>query len=202
MPQALRTNRPTQQLASFEAFLALESQSQERHEFVDGNLFLMPGGTARHDHVANAIRAHLFFAAQAGGFWLHGSDVLVRTPNNDGYHPDALLVRDTSHDEARVKRRPFVLIEVLSESTAAIDRAEKLRNYRSIATLQQYILLAQDEPLADVYSKQPDGTWQHDILESDAELHIADFATGENFWVIGYRKNSSNMLLRYPDSTD
>jgi Uma2 family endonuclease len=50
---------------------------------------------------------------------------------------------------------------VLSESTAAIDRGEKLRNYRMIPALELYVLLEQDAPLAEVFEKQPDGTYQN-----------------------------------------
>jgi Uma2 family endonuclease len=161
---------PTLQVSSFERFLEFEKQSQERHEFVDGNLFVMAGGSKRHDHVSNALRAHLFFAAQKSTFNLHGSDMLVRTPDESGYYPDAMIVVDSSLDTTHVVRRPCIIIEVLSESTQSIDRSEKLRNYRTIPSLEQYVLLSQNEPLADLYSKQPNGTWQHDILEQDAVL--------------------------------
>ncbi len=89
---------PTLQVSSFEKFLEYEKHSSVRHEFVDGNLFVMPGGTDRHDHVCNAMRAHLFFAAQKGEFRIHGSDMLVRTPDEVGYYPDAMVVVDPSAD--------------------------------------------------------------------------------------------------------
>ncbi len=170
--QPMSRAAPVQHINNFETFLEVESVSLERHEFVDGNLFVMPGGTDRHDHVCNGVRAFLFLAAQKSNFRLHGSDMLVRTPEDNGYYPDAFIVKDTSLDSSRVKRRPSVILEVLSPSTEAIDRGEKLRNYRSIPSLEQYILLSQDEALGEVYSRQPDGSWRHDILQNTATLEI------------------------------
>lgn len=163
---------PETHVSSFEAFLEIEENSPVKHEFVYGNLFVMAGGTDRHDHVSNGLRAHLFFAAQSGSFRLHGSDMLIRTPDEIGYYPDALIVTDSSLDTPRVKRRPCVIIEVLSRTTESIDRGEKLHNYRSIPSLEQYVLLSQNQAIADVYSRQPSGSWQHDILLSDAMLEF------------------------------
>ncbi len=163
---------PVQTATSFDAFLEFEEHSQERHEFVDGNLFVMAGGTDRHDHVSNGLRARLFLTALKGHFRLHGSDLLVRTPDDVGYYPDAFVVIDPSIDTGRVKYRPHIIFEVLSESTEAIDRGEKLHNYRTIPSLEQYVLLSQNEPLADVYSRQSDGAWQHEILQSGAVLRL------------------------------
>ncbi len=165
---------PTNSVSSFEAFLQIEESSPVRHEFIYGNLFVMAGGTDRHDHISNGLRAHLFFEAQKGKFRLHGSDMLIRTPDDIGYYPDALIVTDSSFDTPLVKRRPSIIVEVLSLSTESIDRGEKLRNYRSIPSLEQYVLLSQNEPLAEVYSKRNDGTWQHEILVEDAMLEFSN----------------------------
>ena len=164
---------PTLQAPSFEAFLEFEKHSQVRHEFVDSNLFVMAGGSKRHDYVGNALRAHLFFASQKNSFALHGSDMLVRTPDEVGYYPDAMIVLDSSLDTTHVIRRPCILIEVLSTSTESIDRGEKLHNYRTIPSLEQYILLSQNEPIADVYSKLEEAHWQHKILTQDAVLNFS-----------------------------
>ncbi len=170
---AMNRQTPTLSVSSFEEFLEFEIHSQVRHEFVDGNLFVMAGGTDRHDHIANAFRAHLFFAAQKQQFRVHGSDMLIRTPDEIGYYPDAFIVTDSSLDTPRVKRQPIIIIEVLSDSTEAIDRGEKLHNYRTIPSLEQYILLNQNNVIADVYSRNKDGTWQHQILEEKSVLQLS-----------------------------
>jgi Uma2 family endonuclease len=163
---------PTLQVPSFEAFLEFEKHSQVRHEFVDGNLFVMAGGTDRHDHVGGGLYARLFLESFKHNYRVHKSDVLIRTPDEIGYYPDIFVFQDSSLDTPRVKRRPCIIVEVLSESTQSIDRSEKLRNYRTIPSLEQYVMLSQNEPLADVYLKQANGTWQHDILEAQAVLNF------------------------------
>ena len=117
--------------------------------------------------------ARLFLEAFKQDYRVYKSDVLICTPEEIGYYPDVFVLKDSSFDTPRVKRRPSIIVEVLSSSTESIDRGEKLRNYRSIPSLEQYVLLSQNEPLAEVYSKRNDGTWQHEILVDDAVLEFS-----------------------------
>jgi Uma2 family endonuclease len=161
---------PVSTASNFDQFLEMEIHSQERHEFVDGNLFVMPGGTDRHNEIALSVVEFLRPAARSLGYRLFASDVIIRTPDEIGYYPDVFVLADSSEDTPRVKRRPSIIVEVLSESTSAIDRGEKLRNYRAIPSLELYVLLEQDEVLAEVYAKQPDGSWRHEILREGANI--------------------------------
>ena len=128
---------PVKTLPSFEEFLAFEVTSQERHEFVDGSLFVMAGGTDRHNLMAVILTALLFSKAFPKGCYAQSNDVLVRTPNGKGYYPDCFVYCDKSLDSSRVKHRPTILIEVLSSSTEAIDRGEKWQAYQQIPSLEQ-----------------------------------------------------------------
>jgi Uma2 family endonuclease len=148
----------------------MEIHAQERHEFVDGNLFVMPGGTDRHNEIAQNVLESLRPAVRQAGCRVYIDSVLVKTPDEIGYYPDVFVLSDPSEDTPRVKRRPSIIVEVLSESTSAIDRGEKLRNYRAIPSLELYVLLEQDEVLAEVYAKQPDGSWRHEILREGANI--------------------------------
>jgi Uma2 family endonuclease len=168
----MQRSAPVKTNLDFDAFLDMEMRSQERHEFVDGNLFVMPGGSERHNMIAGHLIAQAFLKALQKGYRLLHNDVLVRTPSGIGYYPDVFLVSDPSDNEARVKRAPCLIIEVLSDSTEAIDRGEKMRNYRTIPSLETYVLLEQDAPRAEVFSKQPDGSWRHDVLEADGTLRL------------------------------
>jgi Uma2 family endonuclease len=163
---------PERSVSSFEHFLEIEERSNVRHEFIYGNLFVMAGGTDRHDHVAGGLYARMFLEALKQTYRVYKSDILIRTPEDIGYYPDVFVLQDSSFDTPRVKRAPSIVIEVLSPSTESIDRGEKLRNYRSIPSLEQYVLLSQNEPLAEVYSKH-NGTWQHEILLGDAVLEFS-----------------------------
>jgi Uma2 family endonuclease len=158
---------------------------------VDGNLFVMPGGTDRHNGIALNLVMGLRPSMLGQGCQLYANDVLIRTPEEIGYYPDVFITCDSSEDAPRVKRRPNTIIEVLSEGTEKFDRTEKQRNYRTIPSLELYVLLEQDSILAEVYSKQVEGWWKHDVLRegssiafSSLELMVPLADLYENFPVV------------------
>jgi Uma2 family endonuclease len=71
-----------------------------------------------------------------------------------------------------VKRHPIVIAEVLSASTEVFDRGEKWQNYQTIPSLEQYVLLSQSEPLAEVYERQADGSWRYFFYSGQAKIHF------------------------------
>ncbi len=160
---------PVKTQITFEDYLEFESTSLERHEFVDGNLFVMSGGTDRHNHLISRLIIRLFELAIAHNGFLFQLDVLIRTISGKGYYPDLFVLFDTSLDSARVKHRPSFIVEVLSESTEAIDRGEKWQAYQQIPSLEQYVLLSQDAPIAEVFSRAENG-WHYQKLEQDELL--------------------------------
>jgi Uma2 family endonuclease len=168
MPRA----EPLQRAASFEEFLEFESHSQERHEFVDDNLFVRAGGTDRHNLIALLLHALIFRAARATGCWAYANDVLIKVPSGFGFYPDLFVVQDASHDEPRVKHHPSIIIEVLSESTEATDRGEKWQQYQTIPSLEMYVLLPQDQAGAEVFTRQNDGSWRYQKLNATASLEF------------------------------
>jgi Uma2 family endonuclease len=151
---------------SFEEYLAYEIRSQVRHEFVDGNLFEMAGGTVRHNRITGRLFARALPVAETLGFEALMTDVLVRTPNGIGYYPDFFVVHPTEDPHPRVKQLPRLIVEVLSSSTEIFDRSEKWRSYQQIPTLETYALLSQLEPRVEVFSRQPDGAWLYTTLTS------------------------------------
>jgi Uma2 family endonuclease len=163
---------PIQTNLAFEAFLEQEKHSQERHEFVDGNLFLMPGASKRHSRIIRKIMQHATAPADARGYDLFSTDTLVRTPDDIGYYPDIFLVCDPTDDHPYISRLPNLIIEVLSDSTEAIDRGEKWRNYQRIPSLERYILLSQHNIYGEVFIRQADSAWRYESLGADALLHL------------------------------
>jgi Uma2 family endonuclease len=159
---------PVKTVNSFEDFLDFESNSQERHEFVDGNLFVMAGGTDRHNLIALLLISMIFQHALKRGFYTF-NDVILETPSGRGYYPDVYLVKQNAEKQARVQYHPTIIIEVLSDSTELIDRGEKWQAYQQIPSLEQYVLLSQKEPIAEVFIR--DGAdWRYKKLEGDAAL--------------------------------
>ena len=133
----LRTS-PVKTAFTFEDYLRFESTADVRHEFVDGNLFVMPGGTKRHNYVAGMLYAKLLPVVVLKGCYPYFTDVIARMPSGKGYYPDVLVTCDSSLDSSRTVYHPNVLIEVLSRTTEAIDRGEKWEQYQTIHSLESY----------------------------------------------------------------
>jgi Uma2 family endonuclease len=155
---------PVKTQSSFEDYLEFENSSLERHEFVDGNLFLMAGGTARHVYIKEAFQRRCYDAVEACGCFSFTSDASLKTPSGHGYYPDILITCEKFSGQSRVFYAPCILVEVLSESTEHIDRGEKWRNYQAIPSLQQYLLLSQSEPSAELFSRNSDGSWRYELF--------------------------------------
>lgn len=167
-----RQEPPVKTDLSFSEFLEFEIHALERHEFVDRQLFLMAGGTPKHNRIAGRIYARALTLTENTPCQVYMSDVLIRTPNEIGYYPDVFGVCDDDEPDSRVKREPCFIIEVLSESTEAIDRGEKFRNYQKIPSLQTYVLIDQTEPRIEVFSRLADGSWRFEMIETGGVLKL------------------------------
>lgn len=163
---------PVKTQLTFEDYVRFESTSDVRHEFVEGNLFVMPGGTKRHNFVAGMLYAKLLPKTLAKGCYAYFTDVIARMPSGKGYYPDVLVTCDSSLDSKRTVLRPSLLIEVLSDSTELIDRGEKWEQYQTISSLEQYVLLSQHEPIAEVFSRQGN-SWLYQRLTGEAKLSFS-----------------------------
>jgi len=139
-----------------------ELTSEIRHEYVGGETYAMVGASDRHGlitlNLATALRPHL----RGTRCQLFASDMKLRIEaagQTAFYYPDLLLSCDPDDRETYFRRRPCLIVEVLSEATERIDRREKLYAYTQIPSLQEYVLLPQDRIEAELHRREPDG-WQ------------------------------------------
>ena len=118
---------------AFEEYLAAEEKAKVRHELVDGVMYARAGASDRHNGIVMNIAARLWQVARREGCRVYASDMKVKINNWRSYYPDVMAVcTDDRH---------CLIVEVLSETTEAVDRREKLEHYRSIAGLQAYMLV-------------------------------------------------------------
>jgi Uma2 family endonuclease len=148
-----------------EEYLAFERASDERHEYADGEIFAMSGGTGNHSAVTLSIGAELRFALRGRNCRAYSPDVRIYIPKTQRYvYPDGSVVcggaeyKDASKDTLL---NPQVIVEVLSPSSEAYDRGDKFAQYRTIPSVTIYVLAAQDKPLLEVYTRQDDGSWNY-----------------------------------------
>lgn len=158
--------------ATFAEYLELEQRLQQRHELVDGYMFAMAGGTANHNRLASNLHRMVFEATDAQGCEVFISDMRLLVGNQKSYYPDVFVTCEPPDGRAIYKRSACWIAEVLSDSTEAIDRGEKLLSYRSVPGLQSYFLLSQQLPQVEVYQRLEDGTWRYQVLQDTDHVHF------------------------------
>lgn len=152
----------------------MERSSEQRHEYADGEIFAMAGGTREHNLTAGNIFAALHTALEERRCEVYSSDMRIKIAATGRYvYPDVAVTceRPVFEDETRdTLLNPMAIIEVLSSSTEAYDRGDKFAQYETIPSLQEYVLASQKEPRMEHFRRLPDGTWLLRILRSGDRL--------------------------------
>lgn len=128
-----------------EEYFSLEEESSVRHEFVDGMLYAMTGAGRRHNVIKSNIEGRLWNAALNTGCQVVSSDMRLQVTETRYYYPDVIVICDPDDRDERFTRKPCVVVEVLSPSTADIDQREKAQAYRIIDGLETYLIVHTDE---------------------------------------------------------
>lgn len=158
---------------SADDYLEGELKSDIRHEYVDGEVYAMAGAGEAHNLIAGNVFSRLRVAMRGGPCRVFISDMKVRVAAwNAFYYPDILAVCDSSDTQSYFKERPCLIVEVLSSSTEAIDRREKMLAYRTLTSLREYVLIAQDKRQIEVYRRDEDGAWSLETLDEGDSLHL------------------------------
>jgi len=146
-----------------EQYLAIEREAEYKSEYFDGQMYAMAGGTENHADIAGNLNALLRRRLAGRGCKVFTSDMRVRTDSSGLYaYPDVSVVcgeRILASIWRDILINPKLIIEVLSDSTEAHDRGRKFQQYRKIASLEEYVLVSQTEPLIESYRRSPSGTW-------------------------------------------
>lgn len=165
-----------------EEYLAAERTAEVKHEYVDGEVFAMVGASRRHASLVANFGFGLRRAARKRGCEAYLNDVKVRIEEaNAYYYPDVVVTCSRGDDDPYVVREPVLIVEVLSDSTEAIDRREKRTNHQKIPSLREIVLVAQDRRQVEVYRRRNDGwivevaTEGEILLDSlDATIDLAE----------------------------
>ncbi len=137
-------------------YLNGELHSEVRHEYVDDVVCTMAGNSACHNRIALRLALRLGSHLAGTGCSTFISDMKVRAASAF-YYPDVVLICLPLVPDALLVSAVRLIVEVLSESTQGRDRLKKLIAYRSLESLPQYVLVAQEETAADVYRRAFDG---------------------------------------------
>lgn len=149
---------------SYAEYLAFEASSSTKHEYVNGEVYAMAGGSIEHGALAVAVSTALSVALRDRRCRVLSSDVRVRSKaTNMSTYPDVTVVcgaMDVGDDDAHGVMNPVLVVEILSDSTEAYDRGAKAAHYRRIPSLREYVLVSQREPLIEVYRRNERDKWE------------------------------------------
>jgi len=162
-------------LYSLEEYLHLEEYANVKHEYLDGAIHAMAGGSPEHGAITMRIGAALIPQLRGRGCTVYSSDVRVRVRATGlSTYPDlsvACGAREVDPVDAQALVDPAVLVEVLSPSTEAYDRGEKLRHYQQIPTLREVLLVAHDRREVEIRRRSGDG-WDREVVGAGGSVEL------------------------------
>jgi Uma2 family endonuclease len=157
-------------------YLAFERAAELRHEFIGGRVSAMAGACERHNQLTSALNFLLYGQLVERDCQVFQSDMRVQVSERVYFYPDVVVVCGEAHyrDAHRdTLLNPAVVFEVLSPSTEDYDRGTKFTHYRAIPTLQDYVLVSQQQMKIEHATRRPDDTWVlRDVTEPDAQISL------------------------------
>ena len=163
---------------TIEEYIELLKKSEERFEYFDGELFSMAGGKFAHSEITSnihfALRSHLAGSSCRA----YNGELAIKVPQAPPFRfPDASVVCNEPIKEGiqgiDVLVNPILIVEVLSDSTEAYDLSNKFVAYQSIASFQEYLVIAQKYAHVILHTKQPGGLWlRRDVIGLDSEVRL------------------------------
>lgn len=172
----INTGRRSRHRYTYDEYLAYERDSGLKHEYEDGEILAMAGGSPRHNALASRISAALE-AARKPGCVAFQSDQKVRIlATGKAAYPDASMVcgpieGDPADSAGNTITNPVLIVEVLSPSTEEEDRGNKWQHYQLIPSLEEYVLVSQSHARVEHYRRAGSGAWEYrDFAEGAVQL--------------------------------
>jgi Uma2 family endonuclease len=164
---------------TIEDYLAMERDSEIKHEYFQGEIFAMAGASPEHVDIRSNAQYSLMdqIKQKKKSCKVHDQDMRVKTGSGLYTYPDISITcgkRLFNQDKPPTLLNPTVVIEVLSPSTSDYDRGDKFHHYRTITGFQAYILIDSSKPRIEIFERTPDGTWRIDVADTpDGVIEIA-----------------------------
>ena len=157
-----------------EEYLELEVASGDRHEYIDGQIILMTGGLPNHNQIAGNFYATLNFALRRKSYQAFMTDQRLWIPQRRIYtYPDVMAVAsplELQEGRKDTLTNPILIAEVLSKSTQSYDRGGKFAAYRTIPSVQEYILIDQHSVQVNQYIKKESNEWVFRAYEAESDV--------------------------------
>ncbi|MCI0389160.1 MAG: Uma2 family endonuclease [Acidobacteria bacterium] len=157
------STKPDYKYLTPEEYLAIERKAEYKSEYINGVMYAMAGGSPQHSLISGNVLTELNIQLRNSPCQVYNIDMKTRVPSSRRFqYPDVTVVCEEARfadDERDVLLNPLLIVEVLSDTTAAYDRTEKFGEYKEIESFGEYLLVAQDEPVVECFLKRPDGSW-------------------------------------------
>jgi Uma2 family endonuclease len=159
-------------------YLELERASVTKHEYFAGDIFAMTGASEQHNLIASNVTAALHRQLRGRSCRIYPSDMRIKVMQTGlNTYPDSTIVCGPPQFTDPIRRdtliNPAVIIEILSPSTERYDRGLKFQNYRTIDSLQEYILIAQETQHIERYTRHAEHQWiLTEAIGPEATIHL------------------------------
>lgn len=161
---------------TMEEYLEFDKNAEGRHEYFDGEVFAMAGGSPEHTRIGGNVFGTLREKLRGTHCASFTSDLRLKVPAALPYrYPDVSVVcGEPQYEELQGVKwllNPVLLVEVLSSSTAEYDLGEKFTEYKSIPSFREYLVVSQTRPFVIRYIRHPNGFWvRHDMEGIESEV--------------------------------
>jgi Uma2 family endonuclease len=150
-------------ITELDYFALLTEAEDAKYEFINGEIVMMVGASPNHQAITSDLNGLFYNATRGKPCRYFDSDTPVKVPAGNYYYPDITVVcgKPEYVEDAPIGilTNPALIIEVLSESTASKDRTTKFDSYRTLSTLRDYLLVWQDEPRIEMFTRGDNDTW-------------------------------------------
>ena len=159
---------------SVEEFLDFAERSEYRYEYIDGEPIKMTGGKLNHFLIIANIMSAIANLLAERDFHVLGSGMLVRVGEASLVAPDVSVVAGEPETEAdtRILLNPILVVEVISPSSVDHDRVVKRDFYASVESIQAYLIVEQEHPLVELYTRSETGWHLQTFSQSDEEIPL------------------------------
>lgn len=163
---------------NFTDYVLLEQDSPVKHEYLEGQVWAMAGGTPEHAAISMNVGTLLSNALRGKPCRTYSSDLRIRVRATGlGTYPDVTVVcgsveLDADDPKQQTVVNPCLIVEVLSPSTEDYDRGEKIEHYKQIPSLLEIVLVAYDRQELEIVRREPDGTWSREIAQHGGAANL------------------------------
>lgn len=156
-----------------EEYLEMEVVPDTKHEYINGEIIPMTGGTIAHNLIIGNLFVYLSLALRGNDFCIFFTDLRLWIPERNVYtYPDLMVTAGDiafHNDRNDTITNPTLIVEVLSKSTSSYDRGEKFNFYRTVDSLREYILVEQDRIAVEQFTRIERNKWQFQSYEQSSE---------------------------------